>query len=107
MWKVKVTVIKTFIPEDVFGHELSLPTGERIHKCEYFKEGQEFVVDTVMKMPEGFCTWAWYDLYKDISVLSFGGGSTMGPGLQFTACSDGKRPVCFRLERLDERAVGY
>ncbi|MHA1904920.1 MAG: TIGR04076 family protein [Candidatus Thorarchaeota archaeon] len=108
MWKVKVTVIKVFSPEDVFGNEITLPSGKRIDKCSFYEEGDEFIIDSVMQMPEGFCGWAWRDLYKDISVLFFGGNFAMGPGLQYTSCSDGKKPVCFKLERLEERvSSGY
>jgi uncharacterized repeat protein (TIGR04076 family) len=110
MWKVKVTVIKTFSPEDVFGHELFFPpTGQKIKKCGLFNEGDEFIIDSVMQQPDGFCGWAWRDIYKDLSVLFFGGNFAMGPGIQYTSCSDGKKPVCFKLERLDDNPVtsGY
>ncbi|UCH05886.1 MAG: TIGR04076 family protein [Candidatus Thorarchaeota archaeon] len=107
-WKVKVTVMKTFSPEDVFGHELHLPSGQKINKCSLFNEGDEFIIDSVMQQPEGFCGWAWRDLYKDIAVLFFGGNFAMGPGIQYTSCTDGKKPVCFKLERLEETVTsGY
>ena len=107
-WKVKVTVMKTFSPEDVFGHELHLPSGQKISKCSLFNEGDEFIIDSVMQQPEGFCGWAWRDLYKDIAVLFFGGNFAMGPGIQYTSCTDGKKPVCFKLERLEETvSSGY
>jgi uncharacterized repeat protein (TIGR04076 family) len=107
-WKVKITVMKTFSPEDVFGHELKLPSGQKINKCGLFNEGDEFIIESVMQQPEGFCGWAWRDLYKDLSVLFFGGNFAMGEGIQYTSCTDGKKPVCFKLERMDETvSSGY
>ena len=55
-------------------------------------------------MPEGFCSWAWRDLYKDLAVLRFGGSfeSWVEPPYMYTACSDGVRPVSFKLEALQD-----
>ena len=103
MPKMKITVIKRFHPKDVFGKDYVTPTGKTSPECQSFKDGQEFTLDK-LKMPEGFCTWAWYDIYKDLSVLYWGGNFSgwMEDGIMYTACSDGVRPVCFKLERLDE-----
>lgn len=103
MPKMKITVIKRFHPKDVFGKDYVTPTGKTAPQCQTFTDGQEFTIDK-LKMPEGFCTWAWYDLYKDLSVLWWGGNFSgwMEDGIMFTACSDGVRPVCFKLERLEE-----
>ena len=105
MTKVKITVIKKFSPIDVFGHEVYSTSGTKIVKCGAFEEGQEFIVEHIEKMPEGFCGWAWRDIYKDLSVLNFGGNfwpNWMNPGEMFTCCTDGVRPVTFKLERLEE-----
>jgi len=40
MSKIKITVIKRFSPEDVFGHEYKTPDGKVIEKC-HFEDGQE------------------------------------------------------------------
>ena len=54
-------------------------------------------------MPEGFCGWAWRDVYKNVSVLAFGGDFPwMEKGVAITCCTDGVRPVSFHMERLDE-----
>ena len=61
------------------------------------------IVNHIEKMPVGFCGWAWRDIYKDLSVLYFGGNfNGHEEGVQHTSCSDGRKPVCFRLERLKE-----
>ncbi len=101
MSRVKITVIKKFSPIDVFGHEIYTTSGKKVTTCGTFDEGQEFIVDHISKMPEGFCGWAWRDIYKDLSVLYFD-GNFHGPeeGVQYTSCSDGSKPVCFKLERI-------
>lgn len=104
MPKMKITVIKRFHPKDVFGKDYVTPTGKTVTPCQSFEDHQEFILDKLNK-PDGFCTWAWYDLYKDLSVLWWGGDfkDWMEKGIMYTACSDGVRPVCFKLERLEEK----
>ena len=100
MSKVKITVIKKFTLTDVFGHQNYPTSSAKFDSCHLFDEGQEFIVDTLEKIPEGFCGWAWRDLYKDISVLKFGGNfNGSEEGVQYTSCSDGRKPVCFKLKR--------
>lgn len=102
MVKVKITVIKTFSPEDVFGEKEKIPSDEITTPCPRVIEGQEFLVENLDK-PEGFCGWAWRDVYKDVSVLWFGGDFPWNKpnGVAYTACTDGLRPVCFKLERIE------
>ena len=101
MTKVKITVLRTLDPKEVFGEEF--PFKEPAATCSYFEEGQEFISEHVER-PEGFgCTWAWHDLYKQVIFLYFGGVYYKGdPNVAITCCSDGKRPVIFKLERLVE-----
>ncbi len=100
--KIKITVIKKFSPKDVFGHEYKTPTGEVVDKCS-LEEAQEWISENG-KMPEGFCSWAWIDLARSIQVLQFGGNfkDWAEDGIMYNACSDGVRPVCFKLERINE-----
>ena len=102
--KIKITVIKRLDPASVFG--VNIPkdptTGKAFEVCSMFKEGQEFISEDG-EMPTGFCAWAWHDIYKDLSVLLFGGNfSWVGTGIMYTCCTDGTRPVTFKLERLKE-----
>jgi uncharacterized repeat protein (TIGR04076 family) len=102
--KMKITVIKRLSPKAVFGVDVPKDptTGKEYDTCSMFKEGQEFIVENGEK-PANFCTWAWHDIYKDLSVLLFGGNFTwVGTGLMYTCCTDGTRPVTFKLERLKE-----
>ncbi len=101
MVKIKITVLKVFTPEDVFGDKLIRPDGKVVEPCS-LKEGQEYFTDGFTK-PEGFCGWAFDDFRKDFYLLAFGGDLPDTPkGIVYTVCSDGKRPVCFKLERLEE-----
>ena len=102
MVKIKITVIRTFSPEEVFGQEMKYPNGKVVTPCDHngLSKGKEWVVENLEK-PENFCGWAWQDLYKDLCILSFGGDHFWSePDVTYTACSDGMRPVCFKLERL-------
>jgi uncharacterized repeat protein (TIGR04076 family) len=68
--------------------------------CERFEEGQEFVSQRA-NMPEGFCSWAWCDIQKYALTLARGGDFIgVKPGTFVTCCTDGFRPVFFRLERI-------
>ena len=104
MAKIKISVIKTFSPEDVFGGKVTRPNeSSALTPCTKVREGQEFIVDDKGVMPEGFCGWAWRDIYKDLSVLRFEGDFPFTElGVMYTSCTDGMRPVCFKLERLKE-----
>ena len=104
MTKVKITVIKRFGPEDVFGpgHNLKTLSGRPITKCSMFEEGTDFIVDDIEHMPKGFCGWAWRDIYKDLSVLYFDGNFYRPEeGMAYVSCTDGRKPVVFKLERLE------
>ena len=68
--------------------------------CERLREGQEFV-SSGANMPEGFCSWAWCDIQKYVLTLARGGNFRgVGPGTFVTCCTDGFRPVFFKVERV-------
>jgi len=103
-YPVKITVVKRFSAEDVFGpdHDIRQVNGELVTKCN-FEEGREFIVEDVESFPEGFCMWAWRDIYKDLSVLFFGGNFNRPyKGKIYVSCSDGRKPVVFKLERIED-----
>ena len=103
MSKVKITVVKQFSPKDIIGEEFIRADGSPIKKCG-MKEGLGFTVIESGDMPAGFCHHACYGLYKNVSVLQCGGGfpNWTGEDMIYTACPDGIRPVCFKLERISE-----
>ncbi|MFX1255710.1 MAG: hypothetical protein ACFFCZ_29165 [Promethearchaeota archaeon] len=45
--KIKITVIKKYRPEEVFGHEMrQSKSGKTIPPCQFFEEGQEFITNS-------------------------------------------------------------
>ena len=101
MKKVKITVIKKFSPEDIFGEKMIRhSTGKPIPPC-YLEENQEFIVESHLDVPEGFCGQAWHDLYDTIMIYYCNGDIEYpAPGVTYTPCNDGVRPVIFKLEKI-------
>jgi len=102
MSKVKITVVKNFSPEEVFGEKFYRPSGKEIVKCGY-KEGDSYIsIDG--NMPEGFCHHAWFGMYPKITFIRYNGNfeDWAGEGVDYVACPDGIRPVIFKLERIAE-----
>ena len=98
-WDVKITVLRRLLVEE--------PTPDcRVGEwqaCTKFVDGQEFVVNASdLEAPEGFCSWAWADIHKYVLTLARG-GNFLGskPGTTVACCTDGYRPVVFRLERVE------
>ena len=95
--KVRITVMKRLLLEDMV---TDTATG-RWQACDKLTEGQEFISDT--NMPEGFCSWAWVDIQKYVITFARGGNFVGSrPGCTVACCSDGYRPVIFKLERIEE-----
>jgi len=97
--KVKITVLKRFHPSEVF--KKSPATSHAVEACGQFRDSQEFIVED-LRMPEGFCTSAWVSMYGNIRLLSFGGDLPWikEKGVAVNCCTDGLRPVIFKLERI-------
>jgi len=97
--RVRITVERRFTPEEVFGKNPVTPEGP-MGACEMFRDGQEFTVEG--GMPEGFCASAWAAVYPNLRLLALGGNvpGYEEKGVAYSPCTDGLRPVIFRLERL-------
>jgi len=108
MAKAKITVLKKTVNQDVvdayMGDEFRLREGGIA--CSVFEEGDEFVLDSWGVAPEGFCNWAWADLHKYILMIMGGGGYerpwTIPQHAAIGCCTDGYRPVIFKIERIEE-----
>ena len=98
--RLKITVLKKTDTKQIFGD--NPPMGQAIEACGMFKEGQEFIVGEDGKMPEGFCHWAWNDLYKVVITLMYGGNFPWmkQEGTSVSCCIDGLRPVIFEIRRI-------
>lgn len=67
--------------------------------------GDTFLFERGDKMPEGFCPWAWIDIYQSVNAIS--SGSTFTPwncqdNQTIVCCTDGIRPVVFKVEAVQE-----
>ncbi|UCE09097.1 MAG: TIGR04076 family protein [Candidatus Thorarchaeota archaeon] len=99
---LKLTVVKKFSPEDILGQEVKRHTGERIPPCR-FEEGQEFIVDNHLTPPDDFCGQAWQDLYTILMIYYCGGDCEWPePGVTYSPCGDGLRPVIFKIEKMTD-----
>lgn len=96
--RVKITVLKRMRPQEVF--TASPIKGGPREPCHLFVDGQVFYVENG-HMPEGFCSWAWNDIYKVVMTLRFNGDFPWYEerGAMVCCCTDGLRPVVFRVER--------
>jgi uncharacterized repeat protein (TIGR04076 family) len=99
---LKITVIKKLSSKEVYGHSLPEVSETMAAYCDRLEAGQEFRVDESGAMPAGFCTWAWHDIYPVVTTLRFGGDFPWmkKEGAAISCCSDGVRPVFFRIERV-------
>lgn len=89
--KCKITVLKRTVNNE-WNQEFRNREGT---KCELFKDGQEFVLDSQWSAPEGFCHWAWADMRSMIQLVNEGKFETF-----VSCCTDGFRPVFFKIERI-------
>ena len=99
MAKVKITVVKRMSnPDLITQHAQGLP-----EVCDRFQDGQEWVLDR-LNMPADFCSWAWADIQRDAAIMFSGGNLSWvrQPGVAITCCTDGFRPVVFKVERIEE-----
>jgi uncharacterized repeat protein (TIGR04076 family) len=102
--KVKVTVVKTLNRKDIYGNKFPAKVNEAMltPQCHLFKEGQEFIMD--MTCPPDFCPWAYADIQRDIMHILWGGSYPWiaEEGVAIACCTDGMRPVIFRIERIED-----
>ena len=102
MTKVKITVVKKVNNKDMFGDN---PPAEFTAnpECEHLEAGQEFISEGAACPPD-FCSWAFADIQKDIIHLLFGGSYPWmkEKGVMLSCCTDGIRPVIFKLERIED-----
>ena len=102
MSKCKITVLKKTLHPDLAKEYCR----NEVTPCQTFQEGQEFV--TSFAKPSGFCDWAWTDIHQYVAVLlaegNFAGslfdGWMKDEKTMIACCTDGIRPVIFKLERI-------
>lgn len=105
MKKVKITVLDT-----TFRKEIAEKYGVKgLPKCPVHTIGQVFYAD--YRKPEGLCDEAWTVLQHYVFALSNGMDGKFFDGVDpwieeknvaILNCTDGMRPVIFKVERTDE-----
>ncbi len=102
MKKVKITILKTTLQEDL-AKEYGV---ENISTCPLMNEGEEYYADYAK--PENFCDEAWKAIYQYVFALAHGAKNTWyygdwikTPGVAIVSCNDGLRPVIMKLEATD------
>ena len=102
MSKCKITVVKRTINQDLIDEYLS-DDRENFGLCQAYDDGQEFIIESFPLKPDGFCDWAWADIHRDVVAVMFGGSYSWinQPGTAITCCTDGLRPVIFKVERIE------
>lgn len=105
MKKVRITVLRKEFYKD-FAEEY-LTEGAQAGSCVLLNEGDTFLFEGNAQMPEGFCPWAWIDIYQSVNAIS--SGSTFTPwnrrdSQTIVCCTDGIRPVVFKVEAVEDEA---
>ena len=67
--------------------------------CSRHEVGQTFFTNSRWDPPEGFCSWAWGDIRPLIMAVHGGDQVAM-----VACCTDGIRPVYFKIERESKAA---
>jgi len=103
MAKAKITVVKRLDAKDLYGDNPPAEYDEEriTAACNRFEDGQEFIVDN-HNCPLGFCNWAYADIQRDLVHILYGGYFPWmkEKGVAITCCTDGFRPVIFKIERI-------
>lgn len=107
---VRITVLKKEFYPDIA--EKFLTEGAAAGACPILEVGDTFLYRSSEEavMPEGFCPWAWVELYPKIKNMSIE-RAPRRPGKEYwwkddgktiSCCLDGVRPVIFVLEQVAE-----
>ena len=107
MSRVRITVLKREYYQDLLEQHYEPESSERrVGRCEAFADGQVFETNPACEKPPGFCDWAWADIQRDAVSVSFGVGHPWAAPkpMAISCCTDGKRPVVFKIEAIREEA---
>jgi len=105
MAQCKITIIERSFRKEYVEQYVEEERKKTLGPCEVFTEGQTFIVDAAVSMPQGFCPWAWNDIYK-VLVAYYANGSfdmwNQGGHTIIACCTDGTRPVYFKIEKIEK-----
>jgi len=91
-YKCRMTVLRKDFNADFYRQH---PYGAAA-ACGRFEVGQQFVTANPWDPPEGFCQWACADLRSIIHRIHAG-----NPTVMIACCTDGLRPVFFKMEAVE------
>ncbi len=101
--KVKITVLKVTF-DDELAKEYAVPG---YPPCVLHKEGEVFYSNGSQK-PAGLCDYAWNSIRDYVMPIAMKGGYIFGEGnwlrhknMAIVSCSDGIKPVIFKVEGTD------
>ncbi len=104
MIKCRITVLQRTFNKEIVEQYVEEERKKTLGPCEVFQEGQEFMTDVFSSIPVGFCPWAWDDIYKELVGFASGGNFGMwykGENTIIACCTDGTRPVIFKIEKIE------
>lgn len=103
MSRCKITVLKRMFHQDWVNEYMEEESAGQHGPCQLLQEGQEFIIESLWMPPEGFCSWAWADIRQYILTIALGGEfpASKPSDVVIACCTDGLRPVFFKLERVD------
>lgn len=94
MFKVRITILKKLKTGDLLERY-----GKGVEsECPLFKIGDEFIVEN-LNMPNSFYSWA--DIQRNVLALGGDFPWIKDEGTMISCCTDGFRPVIFKLERVE------
>ncbi|MCP3930638.1 MAG: TIGR04076 family protein [Bacteroidetes bacterium] len=101
--KCKITVLRKMFNQDYAENFCQ----ESVTSCPVFTEGQAFIYDHSGdgSKPSKFCERAWNDIYPTVMTLAHNGtflGWMKEDGISIACCTDGIRPVVFKIERISD-----
>lgn len=103
--KARIAVIGRPSVKDIYGDNLPCKIADSfpVDGCPVHKIGDEFIVPDDGSCPEGFCGTAFADIQRDLMHLRYGGDYPWykEKGIHIACCTDGLRPVFFKLERIE------
>ena len=100
MAKARITVLQRALFRDLVESQLPREVWDNVALCEFFEEGQEFIVGPDSPMPKGFCPVTWQHFSHMKLPLVLRDEDPCSP--MITCCMDGLRPVSFRIDRIED-----
>ena len=99
---VRITVVKRLNFHEIHNDSDLRCSADIAPVCDRFREGQVFETD-MESVPDGFCPFAFIDISRYLSGLRSGANYEWmhEKGTVLACCTDGFRPVVFRLERMN------